>query len=100
MAWKMHCQILIAGKSHNTAILKGLDERTGYNSCQHVEAYYQKGGDSVKDNEQKKGKTPSTYDQVRGHTGKSYANELFAQVNDFFYEFGIINPSKKSKEPE
>lgn len=43
-------------------------------------------------------KTPSTYDAVRGHFGKSYANELFAQVNEFFYEFGIINPPKSRKD--
>ena len=47
---------------------------------------------------QKKDRTPSTYDMVRGHNGKSYANELFAQVNDLFYEFGIIKPPKKEKD--
>ncbi|MGE5390053.1 MAG: hypothetical protein ACM3PE_03215 [Deltaproteobacteria bacterium] len=50
--------------------------------------------------DQKNEKAPSTYDLVRGHTGKSYANELFAQVNDFFYEFGIVNPPKKNKDSE
>ncbi|NLW90179.1 MAG: hypothetical protein GXY34_01065 [Syntrophomonadaceae bacterium] len=45
-------------------------------------------------------KAPTTYDLVRGYTGKSYSNELFAQVNDFFYEFGIIAPPKRDKDPE
>lgn len=49
---------------------------------------------------QEKEKAPSIYDMVRGHSGKSYANELFAQVNNFFYEFGVIKPPKSEKEPD
>lgn len=31
---------------------------------------------------------------AKGKFGKSYANELFAQVNDLFYEFGLIGKPK------
>lgn len=31
---------------------------------------------------------------AKGKFGKSYANELFAQVNDLFYEFGLIGRPK------
>lgn len=51
------------------------------------------------DNNEQKTKRPlSTYDMVRGHTGKSYANELFAQVNELFYEFGIVKPPNNKKD--
>jgi len=47
---------------------------------------------------QKTNRPLSIYDMVRGHNGKSYANELFAQVNDLFYEFGIVKPPTKKKD--
>jgi|GEM_PF-6490922 hypothetical protein len=28
--------------------------------------------------------------QIRGKTNRSFANELFAQVNNVFYEFGLL----------
>mgnify|MGYP000970290124 CR=1 FL=1 len=28
--------------------------------------------------------------QVKGKTNQSFANELFAQVNNVFYEFGLL----------
>lgn len=48
--------------------------------------------------DQNKDKTPSAHDLARGHFGKSYANELFAQVDNFFYEFGISKPPTRSDE--
>lgn len=28
---------------------------------------------------------------AKGHNGKSFASELFSQVEDFFYEFGLMS---------
>ncbi len=46
----------------------------------------------MKETDRNNEKAPSIYDMVRGHNGKSYANELFAQVDNVFYEFGVIKP--------
>lgn len=37
---------------------------------------------------------------AKGKFGKSYTNELFAQVNDFMYEFGIIGKPHGSDNQE
>ncbi|HWP96277.1 MAG TPA: hypothetical protein VN426_05460 [Syntrophomonadaceae bacterium] len=38
---------------------------------------------------------------AKGKTGKSFANELFAQADNFLYEFGIIGrPHKQPDEPQ
>ncbi len=34
---------------------------------------------------------------AKGKLGKSYVNELFAQVDEFMYEFGIIDRAKSKK---
>lgn len=54
----------------------------------------------MKETDQNNKKAPSIYDMVRGHNGKSYANELFAQVDNFFYEFGVIKPPSQNRDPK
>ncbi len=39
--------------------------------------------------------------QAKGKNGSSFANDLFASIENFFYEFGLINkPSSQKGKPE